>query len=142
MYVPFPWSTSMGHTIDGSDRTRSPSSTGGAKSKSTAVSPKDASMRDVCGPSCQTDKSLPALFSTLKSRRQFLSLVNTTRWLSSGLPGYHRTRLTSVKCLDMKNLSCKSDVLRKKPIINLLERNTVNVTRILCFNAQHTMLQA
>lgn len=114
----------MGHTIDGSDRTRSPSNTGGAKSKSTAVSPSEASMREVCGPSCQTDKSLPALLSTLNSRKQFLSLVNTTRWLSSGLPGYHRTRLTSVRCFDMKNLSCKSDVLQEKKTNNKLIRKT------------------
>jgi len=97
--------------MDGSDWIRSPRSTGGAKSKSTAVSPSEANIGEVCGPIRQMDTSLPVPLSTLKSRKQFLSLVSTTRWLSLGLPGYHRTRFMSVKCLDMKNLSCKSDVL-------------------------------
>lgn len=115
LFVPFPCSTRMGHIMDGSGRDRSPSSTGGAKSKSTAVSPSEANMRDVCcGPNCHTDTSLPVPLSTLNSRRQFLSLVSTTRWLSSGLPGYHRTRFTSVRCLLMKSLSCRSDVLPRK----------------------------
>lgn len=109
--LPFPCNTSMGHMIDGSDRIRSPRSTGGAKSKSTAVSPNEANIREDCGPNRQMDTSLPVSLSTLNSRKQFLLLVSTTRWLSSGLPGYQRTRFTSVKCLFMKNLSCKIAVL-------------------------------
>jgi len=109
--LPFPCNTSMGHMIDGSDWIRLPRSTGGAKSKSTAVSPSEANIREVCRPSRQMDTSLPVSLSTLNSRKQFLLLVSTTRWLSSGLPGSHRTRFTSVKCLVMKNLSCRSDVL-------------------------------
>lgn len=77
-FLPFPCNTSMGHIIDGSGRVWSPRSTGGAKSKSTATSPSEADMREVCGPRFQMETSLPVPSSTLNSRKQFLSLVSTT----------------------------------------------------------------